>query len=376
MRAAIIGTGGIARVHARIVRELAGEVVAVCGRTLAAATAFGPYPAFDEVEGMLRDIRPDVVHVCSPNHLHAEQSCAAFAAGAHVLCEKPMANSVPDCLRMIEAADKAGRIGAVAYTYRGYPMVALLRHRVAEGRFGQLRRLGGCYLSQDVFAQDKYVWLFTPGTTGRSYALMDLGVHWLHLAEYVTGTPIVEITAQFSTHQPQRIWRGGAGEGPRPPGAANGDGSVTVDFALEDQADLLIRFANGAAGTVTVSGVSPGRPNTIVLSADGSASGFEWNQQDPNVYVECAPCGNVMHQRSPEDLPATLAWMSRSPAGHAEGYVDAFRNVVASAWAAMRGKAADYPSFADGLRGVRLVEAAVESAAGRRPVSTAAQGNP
>ncbi len=372
MRAAIIGTGGIARVHARIIRELDGEIVAVCGRTQAAAASFGRHPAYADVARMLRDCRPDVVHVCSPNHLHAEHSRAAFAAGAHVLCEKPMATSAQDCLRMMDAADKAGRIGAIAYTYRGYPLVALLRHRVAQGQFGALRRLGGCYLSQDVFAPDKYVWLFTPGTTGRSYALMDLGVHWLHLAEYVSGTPIVEITAQFSTHQARRVWRGGAGEGPRPAGASNDGGSVSVDVPLEDQADLLVRFANGAAGAATVSGVSPGRPNTIVLSADGSRSGFEWNQQDPNVYVECGPTRNVIHQRSPEDLPAASAWMSQTPAGHAEGYVDAFRNVIAQSWAAMRGDVSDYPSFADGLRGLRLVEAAVESAAGRRPVETAA----
>src|SRR5262249_27018242 len=157
--------------------------------------------AYDDVQRMLADQRPDVVHVCSPNHLHADHSCAAFAAGAHVLCEKPMATSIEECLRMMEAADKARRIGAIAYTYRGYPLVALLRSRVAEGHFGTLRRLSGCYLSQDVFAADKYVWLFTPGTTGRSYALMDLGVHWLHLAEYVSGSRIVELTAQFSTHQ-------------------------------------------------------------------------------------------------------------------------------------------------------------------------------
>ena len=114
-----------------------------------------------------------------------------------------------------------GRVGAIAYTYRGYPLVEVLRRKVAEGAFGPLRRIGGCYLSQDVLAADKYVWLFTPGTTGGSYALMDLGIHWLDLVEYVTGSRIREITAQFSTHQQERIWRGGVGEGPRPTGSAD-----------------------------------------------------------------------------------------------------------------------------------------------------------
>ncbi len=369
MRTAIVGTGGIARIHARLVRELGGEVVGVCGRTLGAAAAFGTGVAYDDVASMLLEQKPEVVHVCSPNHLHAEHAIAAFSAGAHVLCEKPMATSVDECLRMIDAAGRAGRIGAIAYTYRGYPLVELLRRRVADGVFGALRRFGGCYLSQDVLSPDKYVWLFTPGTTGRSYALMDLGVHWLNLVEYVSGQRIVEITAQFSTHQAERVWRGGAGEGPRPPGAEARDGSVAVRSTLEEQADLLVRLSGGAAGCATVSGVSPGHPNTIVLSADGPEAGFDWNQQEPNFYFERRVTGNTIRQRSPDELPSDRAWMSMLPAGHAEGYVDAFRNVVSQAWSAMRGEELVFPSFADGMRGVQLVEAAVRSATERRPIT-------
>ncbi len=372
MRAAIIGTGGIAQIHARIISDLGGELVAVCGRTLAGAkTAFPKHKAFDDPARMLADCRPDVVHVCSPNHLHAEHTIASFASGAHVLCEKPMATSLADCRRMIEAAEKSGRVGAIAYTYRGYPLVQLLRRRVAAGDFGSLRRFSGCYLSQDVFASNKYVWMFTPGTSGRSYALMDLGIHWLHLVEFVSNQAIEEITALFSTHQPERVWRGQPGEGPRPSGAPTADGGVAVNFDLEDQADLLIRLRGGAAGCATISGVSPGHPNTIVLSVDGSQRGFEWNQEKPNTYMEFSTAGNVVRQRTPDELPADIAWMSRLPAGHAEGYVDAFRNIVAQAWSAMRGEASEYPNFADGMRGIALIEAAVTSARERRPVKVA-----
>ncbi len=368
MRAAIVGAGGIARVHARLIRELGGTLAGVCGRTLAAARAahFAGAPAYDTIAALLREQKPDVVHVCSPNHLHAEHTIAAFTAGAHVLCEKPLATDVAAAQRMIDAAARAQRIGAVAYTYRGYPLVEVLRRKVAAGDFGALRRISGCYLSQDVLAADKYVWMFTPGTTGASYVLMDLGVHWLHLVEYVTGQRIAELAAQFSTHQPERVWRGGAGEGPRPPGNASSDTSVRVTHALEDQADLLIRLEGGAAGAVTVSGLAPGHPNTIVLSADGPERGFDWNQEQPNVWIERSANGNTQHQRAAEALPADMAWMSTLPAGHAEGYIDAFRNVVAQCWAAMRGETHAYPSFADGLRGLQLVEAAVQSARTRR----------
>jgi predicted dehydrogenase len=363
MRAAIIGTGGIARVHARLIRELGGDLVGVCGRTLESAQSFGAARAYDDIARLLKDQKPDVVHVCSPNHLHAPHSIAAFRAGSHVLCEKPMATSTAECRQMIEAASAAGRVGAIAYTYRGYPIVEVLRNKVAEGHFGSLRRIGGCYLSQDVLAAEKYVWLFTPGTTGGSYALMDFGVHWLDLVEYVTGSRIREIAAQFSTHQRERIWRGGAGEGPRPPGSATGDGGVTVTAELEEQADLLIRLNNGAAGSMTVSGVAPGYPNTIILSADGPAGGFDWSQQEPNTYKHRSANGVVIVQRNPEALPDDSAWMSSLPPGHAEGYIDAFRNVVFRAWSAMQGESMRYPTFADGARGVRLVEAAIRSAA-------------
>ncbi len=364
-RVAIIGTGGIAHVHARLIRELGGKLVAVCGRTLEGARAFGHAPPYGDPVRMLREKAPDIVHVCSPHHFHAQHSILALDAGAHVLCEKPMATEIGDALHMMEAADRAERVGAICYAYRGYPVVEILRARVAAGTFGSLRRASGVYLSQDVFAADKYVWMFSPGTTGHSYALMDLGVHWLNLIEYVSGQRVVEICAQFSTHQPERTWRGRPGEGDEPPGSPTGDGGIVVRHSLEEQADLLIRLNDGAAGCVTVSGVSPGHPNTIVLSLDGSNAGTDWNQQDPNIWVERRPSGNTIRQRSPDALPSALSWMSRLPAGHAEGYADAFRNVMFQAWSAMRGEMTPYPTFTEGLRCLRLVEAAVQSAAAR-----------
>jgi predicted dehydrogenase len=370
-RVAIIGTGGIAQVHVRLIRDLGGELVAVCGRTLGTATTFGHADPYDDPTRMLRERAPDIVHVCSPHHLHAEHSIAALAAGAHVLCEKPMATSIDDGRRMIDAAMRANRTGAIAYTYRGYPLIEVLRGKLAAGDFGTLRRVGGSYLSQDVFTPDKYVWMFSPGATGASYALMDLGVHWFDVVEFVTGQRIVEMTAQFSTHQPERVWHGKSGEGGEPPGIRTNDGGVRVRHGLEEQADLLIRLSNGAAGSATISGVSPGHPNSITLSLDGSERGADWNQQDPNIWIERSATGNTIVQRSPEALPQHLGWMSKLPAGHAEGYFDAFRNIVFQSWSGMRGEHMGYPSFADGLRGLRLIDAAVRSAADRRPVAIA-----
>jgi predicted dehydrogenase len=117
--------------------------------------------------------------------------------------------------------------------------------------------------------------------------------------------------------------------------------------------------------------VAPGHPNTIILSADGALGGFDWNQQEPNCWLHRGPGSNAIVQRDPGALPADSAWMSTLPPGHAEGYIDAFRNVVFRAWSAMRGARMRYPSFTDGARGIRLVEAAIRSAADRRTIRLA-----
>jgi predicted dehydrogenase len=361
MRAAIIGAGYIARVHARLIRELGGEVVGVCGRTLASAEAFAIGNSYDSVEAMLRAEKPDVVHVCSPNHLHKEHVLAAFKAGAHVMCEKPMAISLDDCRRMIDAAEKVKRMGAVAYCYRGYPLVRELRRRVAAGDFGELWRVSGLYLSQDVFDPQKYVWHFTPGTVGEAFALMDYGVHWFDLVEFISGERISEITAAFSTHRPTRLWTGGAGQGPEPTGHKLADGNVEVEVSLEDHADLLIRLERGASGTVSIMALSPGNPNHIAVSMDGDKGGFDWQQEQPNTFTERRLGEKIVRDKNPDRLHPDDRFAAGVPAGHPEGYVDAFRNVIAESWRAMRGEKVLYPSFGDGARGVALVEAAVES---------------
>jgi predicted dehydrogenase len=369
LRAAIVGSGGIAPLHALSIEQLGGRVVAVCGRTLAGARALGRGTAWDDLGALLRAERPDVVHVCSPNHLHAEHSLLALAAGAHVFCEKPLATTRAAALELVEAAARAGRIGAVSYCYRGYPVIQELRHAVAQGRYGRLRRVAGEYLSADLYDPAKYVWHFTPELRNPSFVVLDYGVHWFDLLEHVTGQRIAELQAQLSTHERRRVWRGGPGQGPRPAGGrALPDGGVEVAVELEEQADLLFRLSEGAAGSATFSALSPGNPNHIVLSADGSAGGFDWCQETADLHVDRSRGDKATRHRDPARLPAELAGFAAAPAGHPEGYRDAFRNVVASAWRAMRGEPVAYPSFADGCRGVALVEAVLESGRTRRPV--------
>ncbi|MCB9992123.1 MAG: Gfo/Idh/MocA family oxidoreductase [Hyphomicrobiaceae bacterium] len=363
MRAAIVGTGAIGRVHARLIADLGGELVGVCGRTGQAAAAFSKAPAYDDFNLMLNEQKPDVVHVCTPNRFHAEQTIAAFRAGAHVLCEKPMAVSTQEAARMIEAAEATGRIGAVAYCYRGYPIVRELRTRVREGAFGEIWRVAGAYLSQDVFETSAYQWHFTPGLCGPSYALMDIGIHWFDLVQYILGEPVETLSARFNTRRPKRTWLGGPGQGPRPDGIPGSDGGIDVGVGLEEQADILFSLRGGASGTCSVSVVSPGNANHIAISVDGSSAGFDWQQEEAATYVERGSGHKILRYRDKSRLdPAEQAVILTGP-GNPDGYLEAFRTVVAESWAAMQGEAGqEYPSFGAGLIGLELVEAAISSA--------------
>jgi predicted dehydrogenase len=369
LRIGIVGAGGIGRIHALLVEQLGARVAAVCSRTLEGARALGRGRAFDDLGALLRAERPDVVHVCSPTPLHAEHALAALAAGAHVFCEKPLGATREQALRLQEAAERAGRIGAVGYCYRGYPVIQELRGAVAEGRYGRLRRLCGAYLSHDLYDPARYAWHFSCAEVCPSLVLLDYGVHWLDLAEHVSGERIVEIQARLATHQPRRVWRGGPGEGPRPAaGRALADGGVEVEVALDEQADLLLRLSGGAVGSATFFALSPGNPNHIALSLDGSAGGFDWCQETADLYVDRSRGEKATRHRDPARLPAALHGLCAAPAGHPEGYLDAYRNAIAGAFRAMRGEDVAYASFADGLRGNALVDAALESARTRRPV--------
>jgi predicted dehydrogenase len=276
---------------------------------------------------------------------------------------------------MIEAAERAGRVGAIAYCYRGYPLVRELRRLVAAGSFGDLWRVSGLYLSQDVFDPEKYQWHFTPGMCGPSYALFDYGVHWLDLVQFISGQPVSEIFARFSTRRRERRWRGGAGQGPMPPGNPDSQGAVHVDFTLEDQADIVVGLAGGASGGATIMALSAGNPNYIAVSMDGSAGGFDWLQEQPNSYVERRLGQKLVRDKDPDRLQPADRWTSSVPGGHPEGYLDAFRNVIVESWRGMRGETGDFPTFGAGLRGIEIVEAAVMSA-GRHETAAVADGGP
>jgi predicted dehydrogenase len=363
LRAAIVGTGGISRIHGWRLQDLGSTVVGVCGRDIAKARLIAdefrppgevdsPAAAFDDLVAMLDATEPDVLHVCSPHGLHAQHALEGVSRGINVIIEKPMATSSADAQKLIAAAEAANVVATVCLTKRSYPMVAELRARILAGDLGDVNAVGGGFWSWDS-NHDDWGWGFDPAIAGASYATADLGVHWLDLAEHVTGRRIIEVDARFSTLRPTRYRDG------RP---------VRVD--AEDYVRVLIELTGGVVGSATFSGVTAGEPNGCSINVDGTEGAFIWKVDRPNEIVHRRADGSVATiTRNPDALAPAAARLSFAPAGHAEGFGDAFRNLFRDVYSAIGGADVSIPTLADGYRMVALVEAIQASARARRAVS-------
>jgi predicted dehydrogenase len=336
MRAAIVGTGFIARVHAIALQAVGVEVAAVCGRTRERADEFGAVAAYGDLAELLERERVDALHVCTPNELHAEQALAAIDRGVHVLCEKPLATSTEESRALVDAAEEGGLVNATCYHVRGYPLVEQMRVDVATGAVGDLSFVHGRYVCDDVLFPASG-WRIDPASSGPSYVVSDLGTHWLDLAEHVMGRRLLEVQAEF------RSFAGGP---------------------LEDYAALLLRYEGGVAGSLVLSAGVAARKNQLLFECEGTLGGLSWDQEVPTEML-LRPFDDVRRivVKDPATNAAEARRLSRYPAGHGEGYGQAFRNLFADVYAAIAGEPhASFPTFRDGYRGVAAVEAAVRSA--------------
>jgi predicted dehydrogenase len=301
---------------------------------------------------MLNETEPDVLHVCSPHGLHVSHALQAVERGINVMIEKPMATGLTDARKLMTAADDAGIAAAVCLTKRSYPMVAEMRARILSGQLGEVNAVSGGFLSWDS-NHDDWSWGFDPAVAGTSYATADLGVHWLDLAEFVTDRRITEVDARFSTLRPTRY-----------------RDAEPVHVNAEDYVRLFVELTGGVVGSATFSGVTAGEPNGCSINVDGTEGGFGWRVDRPNEMVHRRADGSVATViRNPDESAPAAARLSFAPAGHAEGFGDAFRNLFRDFYAAIGGADISYPTLADGFRMVALVEAIQASASARRAVS-------
>jgi len=336
---------------------LTPDMAVLCGRDAGTARAAADRLGWRHVETDWKQLltRDDVqlVDVCAPGDVHAEIAVAALDAGRHVLCEKPLANTVDEARAMVAAAERARADGVramVGFNYRRVPAVSLARRLVEQGRIGQVRHVRATYL-QDwlVDPQAPLVWRLQAERAG-SGALGDLGAHIVDLAQFVTGDRISGVCGLTETFVRER---------PLPSG--QGRGAVTVD----DAALFLGRFGDGAVASFEATRFATGRKNQIRLEVNGSAGSlaFDFEQMNELQFCEGAEDPDVAGFRrivvTEPSHPYTAAWW---PPGHGLGYEHTFTHEIVDLVRDVAAGTDPVPSFADGLQ-VQLVLDAVSRSA-------------
>ena len=324
------------------------------GRALGLAEdrIYTDYAAMASVESA----RPDgieVVSIVTPNHLHAPVATAFLKAGIHVICDKPVTTTLQDAKALQALAAKRKLIFAVTHNYTGYPMVRHARQMVREGALGDIRVVQVEYPQDwltdrlEATGQKQAGWRTDPKRSGAGGCIGDIGTHAYNLADYITGLKVTELCAELSTFVKGR--------------------------RLDDNAQVLLRYANGARGALWSSQVAPGNQNNLRIRVYGSKGGVDWQQEHPN-QLHWSPFGEATQviSRATNAANAAAARVSRIPAGHPEGYLEGFATLYAEIAQAIRAarkggpkadKAAQFPTLVDGLKGVAFIEAAVRSSA-------------
>ncbi len=374
--AAVIGTGFIGTVHIEGLRRIGVPVRGVLGSTpergAARAAALGTH-AYPSLDDLLADPTVQVVHVTSPNHLHVDQSRAIVEAGKHVICEKPLAMTAAASSGLAERAAAAGVVNAVCFNLRYYALNQHLHDQVAAGDLGDVRFVTGQYFQDWLFLDSDWNWRLEAEQGGQLRAVGDIGSHWLDLMTFITGQPIVAVMAELATFIPIR-------HQPRGPvetfATARSTDTIERTITTEDVASILIRFANGARGSVNVSQISPGRKNSLRFEIDGSKSAASWDSEQPDqLWLGHRERPNEILIRNPALMSAGGRAAATLPGGHVEGYGDTFPALFRAVYADVAaGRPADrprYATFADGHAAMRVSDAVAESARQGRWVDVA-----
>jgi len=324
-------------------------------RRSAAAVGLAPERSYADFHEMLaaEAARPDGIEmaaIVTPNHLHAPAALACLKAGVHVICDKPLTTAVSKALELRAAATASNRIFAVTYNYSGYPLVRHAREMVEAGELGDLRLVRVQYAQDwlteplEATGQKQADWRTDPARSGEGGCIGDIGTHAFQLAHFVVGVQPQSLLADLSTFVAGR--------------------------RVDDNAQVLLRYENGARGALWASQVAPGNENNLTLRVYGSKGGIEWRQEHPN-QLSWTPfdAPTRIIARGTKNVNAAGSRVTRIPAGHPEGYLEAFATIyseVAAAVVARRsgadsGVVVSYPGIDDGVAGVAFVDAAIRS---------------
>ncbi|WP_425827628.1 Gfo/Idh/MocA family protein [Streptomyces fractus] len=351
-------------------------LAAICGRDAAgvraAADRLGWAAAETDWRALIARDDVDLVDICTPGDSHAEIAVAALEAGKHVLCEKPLANSVEEAEAMAEAAERAaarGQLAMVGFNYRRVPALALARQLVADGRIGTLRHVRAHYL-QDWLVDPAFplTWRLQKPHAGTG-ALGDLGAHAVDLAQYLAGEPLAGVSALTETFVRERPLPGGASSGLSATGA---DGAGTGPVTVDDAALFTGRFASGALASFEATRFATGRKNALTVELNGSHGSLAFDLERLNelsFHDHTEPAEHAGFRRilaTEPGHPYLDAWW---PPGHGLGYEHTFTHQARDLVTAIAEGVQPRPSFADGLQ-VQRVLAAVEESAAKNSVYT------
>jgi predicted dehydrogenase len=376
IRAIVVGPGFIGSVHADALRRNGVDVVAFVGSGSEGgrrrAVDFG-VPFYASLADALREADVDCVHIATPNALHAPLAEEAIAAGKHVVCEKPLAMDAAEGETLLRLAQTAGIVHAVNFNFRFYTLVREMRHAVASGSLGAVNLIHGGYLQDWLLFATDWNWRLDPHLGGRLRAVADIGSHWLDLAGFITGQKPAALCADLATFLPVRQRPRGSvetfsGKALRP------DEYEPVAMETDDYASVLLDFDGGARGAMTVSQVSAGRKNRLQIEISGAESSLAWtSERIEELWIGHRNRANELLLRDPPALSADARAVNTAPGGHAEGYIETHRALFRAVYAAITAGAPppepDYPTFADGVRSLRLGEAIALSSRERRWVS-------
>ncbi|PYE82335.1 Gfo/Idh/MocA family protein [Pseudoroseicyclus aestuarii] len=313
---------------------------------LGLARAYGSYQDMAEAEAARED-GIEAVSIVTPNHAHADAAIAFLERGIHVICDKPLTATMQDAERLAAAAEASDALFVLTHNYTGYPMIRQAREMIARGDLGHLRLVQVEYVQDWMTgeAEGKQAeWRVDPERSGAGGSTGDIGTHAFNLASFVSGLTLQSLAADLDAFVPGRV--------------------------LDDNAHVMMRFEGGAKGMLWCSQVAPGNENGLRLRIYGDKGGIEWAQEDPN-YLWFTPHGEpkrLLTRNGAGATPGNTAF-SRTPGGHPEGYLEGFANIYTEAAQAIlarrRGEAVPegllYPGIADGLAGMRFIDACVRS---------------
>nr|WP_325253835.1 Gfo/Idh/MocA family oxidoreductase [Amylibacter sp.] len=291
----------------------------------------------------------EAVAIVTPNHLHLPAAQAFLKRGIHVICDKPLTGTMADATEMQAAVKESDALFILTHTYAGYPLVREAAERVARGDLGDIRLVQVEYaqdwLSQKPDPDNKQAsWRTDPARSGIGGAISDIGTHAWHLLCHITGLQPEALAADLQSFVPDR--------------------------QLDDNAHVMLRFAGGARGTLWCSQVAAGQENNLRIRIFGTKAGLEWAQENPNRLI-LSPLGEparIITTASPA-TGENARRLTRVPPGHPEGYFEAFANLYCEAEIAIRAhrtgaalpEGVQFPTLADGMSGMRFVQACVQS---------------